>query len=43
MSTSAYVMFMLLCGALMATGFASIIMMAGELVTRETFEEKNDE
>ena len=43
MSDSAYVVFMLICGALMATGFACIIMLAGELITRETFEEKSDE
>ena len=43
MSDAAYVVFMLICGALMATGFTCIIMLAGELVTRETFEEEDHE
>ena len=43
MRTGSYVAFMMICGAFMAIGFTSIIALASELISRETFEGKDDE
>ena len=37
MTTAGYVVFMMINGLLMATGFAAIIALASELVNRDTF------
>lgn len=41
-SDASYLVFVLVCGVLMAFGFACIVALAGGLIDRDTFENKDE-